>query len=93
MSATYPTKITEKKVVAKNTLMISFERPNNFSFQAGQYIQLAVKNLNYPDPKGSSRTFQFVLLHQIKKPYQWSSERQGADSRKHYLSYPSEKMS
>lgn len=57
MITAYSTKIIEKEVVAKDTLLVSFERPNTFSFKAGQHIQLAVKKLNHPDPKGSSRTF------------------------------------
>jgi len=51
----YSSKIIEKRVVAKDTLEVSFERPSNFYFQAGQYIQLGVPKLLYYDTKGASR--------------------------------------
>jgi len=58
--AIYKTIIIEQKKVAEGTLEITLKRPSNFSFEAGQYIQLSVPELLYPDYKGSSRVFSIV---------------------------------
>lgn len=57
MGNIYSSKIIKIETVAQNTLKVSFERPSNFYFQAGQYIQLAIEKLHYSDPKGQSRVF------------------------------------
>ncbi len=56
----YKTKIKRIREIAKNTVEISMERPKDFSFKAGQYIQLSVNKLKYPDHKGSSRVFSIA---------------------------------
>jgi len=56
----YHSKIIGKRIVARDTLEVSFERPPKFSFKAGQYIQLGVPNLLYSDPKGKSRTMSIA---------------------------------
>lgn len=60
MSRIYHTTIIDRKVVAEDTLEVSFKRPEDFSFLAGQYIQLGVSKLLYPDPKGASRVFSIA---------------------------------
>ena len=56
----YPSKIIGKKHVAEDTFELSFERPKEFSFKAGQYIQLGVPKLLHSDPKGASRVFSIA---------------------------------
>ncbi len=56
----YKTKIISQKELAKNTNEISFKRPKNFSFKAGQYIQVALNELLYPDYKGNFRVFSIA---------------------------------
>ncbi len=58
--AIYKTKIKRIREIAKNTVEISMERPKDFSFKAGQYIQLSVNRLEYPDYKGSYRVFSIA---------------------------------
>ncbi len=58
--AIYQTIITERAQVAEKTLEVSFERPGNFHFKAGQYIQLGVPKLLYPDNKGASRVLSIA---------------------------------
>lgn len=58
--AVYKTTIIERKQVAEKTLEVSFKRSGNFSFKAGQYIQLGVPKLLYSDPKGASRVFSIA---------------------------------
>lgn len=47
-------------MVAKDTCEVTFVRPSEFRFQAGQYTQVAVQKLCKPDPKGSSRQFSIA---------------------------------
>lgn len=54
---------THKKshqLVAKNTYEVTFVRPGGFTFVAGQYTQVALPHLSYPDPKGRSRQFSIA---------------------------------
>lgn len=55
MSNIYHTTIINKKLVARDTLEILIKRPSNYAFKAGQYTQLGVQQLLYPDPKGATR--------------------------------------
>jgi len=47
--------IKTQKLVAADTYEVTFKRPSNFTFLSGQYIQLTLPNLKYPDSKGDSR--------------------------------------
>ncbi len=60
MSRIFNTTIVGRKQITENTLEISFKRPVDFSFKAGQYIQLGVPKLLYSDPKGASRVFSIA---------------------------------
>lgn len=60
MSKVYHTSIIGRKLVAENTLEFSVKRPADFSFEAGQYIQLRVPELLYPDYSGPSRQFSIA---------------------------------
>jgi len=54
---------THKKTareVARETYEVTFARPEGFTFRAGQYTQIAVPMLAYPDPKGRSRQFSLA---------------------------------
>ena len=52
--------ILARREVAKGSLEVAFKRPADFSFVAGQHLQIAVPKLTYPDPKGASRLFSIV---------------------------------
>lgn len=56
----YETTLISKKRVAKDTIEVSFARPDGFEFRAGQYIQLGVSHLLYPDPAGRSRVMSIA---------------------------------
>ncbi len=56
----YNTEIIGNTKVAEGTYEVYFQRPKNFNFTAGQYIQTAVPSLTYPDSKGSSRVFSLT---------------------------------
>lgn len=54
-------KIKERKKVAEDTLMVSFEVLEQFpSFKAGQYFFVTLPSLNYPDDRGPRRHFSIV---------------------------------
>lgn len=57
MSQAHHTTIIGKRRVAENTLEISVKRPEDFSFEPGQYIQLGIPELLYSDYSGPSRQF------------------------------------
>lgn len=56
----YETTLIGKKRVAKDTVEVSFARPDGFDFRAGQYVQLGVPQLLYPDPAGRSRVMSIA---------------------------------
>lgn len=56
----YHTTLIAKKRVAKDTIEVSFSRPNDFQFQAGQYVQLGLPHLLFPDSAGSSRVMSIA---------------------------------
>lgn len=58
--AIYKTTIIDRKQIAEKTLEVSFKRPENFLFKAGQYIQLGLSKILYPDIKGRSRVFSIA---------------------------------
>lgn len=60
MSSKYHTTLTGKKRIAKDTTEVSFHRPDDFIFRAGQYLQLSVPQLMYNDPAGSSRVLSIA---------------------------------
>lgn len=60
MSKVYYTTIAGQSKIAENTWEVSFKYPSNFSFQAGQYIQVEVPQLLYPDSTGTSRLFSIA---------------------------------
>lgn len=44
-------------IIAAGTIAFELEKPNDFSFQAGQHVTVSLPQLNYEDAKGNSRTF------------------------------------
>lgn len=52
--------IFERRQVAKDTVEVSFKRPSDYQFEAGQYSQVIVPELLYPDQKGPSRLFSIA---------------------------------
>ena len=56
----FETQVIGHKEVAEGTHEITLKRPPAFAFEAGQYTQVGVLKLAYPDPKGRSRQFSIV---------------------------------
>lgn len=56
----YTAPIINRKEIVQGTLEVSFKRPEGFSFQAGQYAQVAVPRLLSGDAKGASRLFSIA---------------------------------
>lgn len=50
-------KLIKKIDEARGTKSFFFEKPNDFHFEAGQYIYITLPKLNYPDERGSTRHF------------------------------------
>lgn len=49
--------LVNKKTEAKNTVSYFFEKPEDFQFEAGQYVYITLSKLNYPDERGDTRHF------------------------------------
>jgi ferredoxin-NADP reductase len=60
MSRVFEAALIGRRKVAERTLELSFRRPDAFSFRPGQYMQVAVPKLLYPDRKGRSRVFSIA---------------------------------
>lgn len=52
--------ILERREVAEKTAEVSFKRPSNYKFEAGQYAQVIMPKLLYPDQRGPSRLFSIA---------------------------------
>lgn len=50
-------KLLEKNVVAKDTQTYVFDKPEGFTYKAGEYIFLILPHLVSPDPRGNTRHF------------------------------------
>jgi ferredoxin-NADP reductase len=57
--------LKEKKEVAENTLLYTFERPKDFLFLAGQYVSMKVTKKPFQDDRGDFRSFSIA-----SPPYQ-----------------------
>lgn len=53
-------KLVDKKEVATGTLQVAFEVAEPFTFKAGQYCFITLKDLKYPDDRGNRRHFSIV---------------------------------
>lgn len=56
----FETQIIDRKEVAQDTLEVSFVRPADFDFKAGQYVQVELPIVLRNDAGGSSRVFSIV---------------------------------
>jgi len=54
---THTIKLKEKRIVADQTVAFLFEKPEGFTFQAGQYVAITLLNLDFADTdkKGATR--------------------------------------
>jgi ferredoxin-NADP reductase len=52
---TYILHLKDKREIADQTIDFVFERPEGFSFQAGQYIAMTLPHLDFTDTKGPTR--------------------------------------
>lgn len=56
----FKSRLKDRKMIAEFTAGFWFEKPADFSFKPGQYIQLTLKELVSPDPKGNNRVFSIA---------------------------------
>ncbi|TSC86618.1 MAG: oxidoreductase [Microgenomates group bacterium Gr01-1014_7] len=53
-------KVKSKKEIATGTLQVIFEVAEPFTFKAGQYCFITLRDLKYPDERGNRRHFSIV---------------------------------
>ena len=56
----YPSRLLSRTEVAKDTLAFQFQRPRNFLFRPGQFIDLALRGLSGHGPNGLTHTFSIA---------------------------------
>ena len=52
--------LLERRLIAEGTLELALKRPGKFTFNAGQYLQLRLPKLLYPDRRGASRVLSIA---------------------------------
>jgi ferredoxin-NADP reductase len=60
MAETYNVKLLEKKEVAESTMLFRLEKPEGFTYRAGQTVKVSLENPAYTDEEGNRRTFSLV---------------------------------
>jgi ferredoxin-NADP reductase len=58
--STYTVTLTKKELVAQNTLALHFNKPEGFTYIAGQYADFTLTNPPETDEEGNKRTFSFT---------------------------------
>lgn len=53
---TFTTHLVSKETVARDTFSLHFEKPAGFTYQAGQFVKIAVPNTPPEDPKKGTRS-------------------------------------
>lgn len=57
---TYSIKLKGKQEIADQTVAFVFEKPKDFSFQAGQYVVMTIPNLTFPDNRRGIRSLSIA---------------------------------
>ncbi len=60
-------RLKKRQEVAKGTLALSFERPPDFTFKAGQFMDVSLPDLSSKDPQDRSRAF--TIASAPSEPY------------------------
>ena len=59
-SSTFTTKLKSRQEVAEQTMAFKFEKPANWAFKAGQFVDLALINPPETDAEGNTRGFSIT---------------------------------
>lgn len=57
---TYLVKLKNRFPVAEGTMAFQMEKPTNFAFKAGQWVDITLQNPTEQDPKGNTRGFSIA---------------------------------
>src|SRR5437588_1165590 len=60
VGATYKTRLTKKEYVAEGTMAFYFEKPYDFFFKPGQYVDVTLVNPEHTDEEGNIRSFSIA---------------------------------
>jgi len=60
VGATYKTRLTKKECVAEGTMAFYFEKPSDFFFKPGQYVDVTLVNPEHTDEEGNIRSFSIA---------------------------------
>ncbi len=57
---TYLVKLTDRRQLAERTMAFQFEKPEDFTFEAGQSINMTFVDPSETDREGNTRTFSLA---------------------------------
>lgn len=60
LTLTYKARLAKKEYVAENTMAFYFERPQDFNFKPGQYLDVTLMDPAQTDPEGNIRSFSIA---------------------------------
>ena len=56
----YTVQLRERREIAENTFAFLFDKPDGFTFKAGQFVELSLIQPNGTDPRGKTRRFSLA---------------------------------
>jgi ferredoxin-NADP reductase len=80
--------IIERRKIAEKTIEISLKRPRGFKFEAGQYVQIILPELFYPDQRGNSRLFSIASSPNDKRRITIAFRNSGSGYKRTLLEAP-----
>lgn len=60
MSPTFMSKLNSRQEVAEGTMAFRFEKPDGWTFKAGQFVDMTLLNPPETDAEGNARTFSIA---------------------------------
>lgn len=81
--------IIKQKIIADKTNEVALDlSKNEFAFHAGQYVQMRIPKLLYPDPKGTSRVFSVASSPNNKKVLSFAFRDSGSGFKRTLMELP-----
>lgn len=64
VATTFMSKLSKREGVAEGTMTFRFEKPEGWTFIAGQFVDMTLLNLPQTDREGNTRTFSIASAPQ-----------------------------
>ncbi len=63
----YDVKLLNRQVIAEGTMAFTFEKPEGFTFKAGQWGDFTILNPKETDEEGNTRGFSLAIAPSVNK--------------------------